>query len=208
MLCKVNISDYLATDTVLYSISSITVWLHSNKYDNVVNYPLKYNSAIPLKVTTTISPYVYRNILVLNGTTVATTTGGGPDTTKNVTSSSTNCTGAIILDAKDEGASSGTSGTAITFTNLNFIVTSNTRAYFTRKDFSNDITGYPIDIRAIGKQARFIFYGVHNNTEYIGGLMLEKDTTATTGSIALWNAKWYIKVNFNGEIIKIPYYWD
>lgn len=67
------------------------------------------------------------------------------------------------------------------------------------------ITWKPKDIRAIWDLVSFIFYGV-NDTDYIGGLMQEKSNTATTGSITLWNAKWYIKVLFNGEYIKIPYY--
>lgn len=36
--------------------------------------------------------------------------------------------------------------------------------------------------------------------------MLSKETTATTWNVTLWNAVWYIKVNLNGEIVKIPYY--
>lgn len=73
------------------------------------------------------------------------------------------------------------------------------------KKSSKDITGTPINVSAIGSQARLLFYGLHN-AEYKGGIMLNKTTTATTGSITLGNAVGYIKVNFNGEIIKIPYY--
>ena len=37
-------------------------------------------------------------------------------------------------------------------------------------------------------------------------IMLEKSSSANTWEITLWNAVGYISVNFNGEIIKIPYY--
>jgi len=53
-----------------------------------------------------------------------------------------------------------------------------------------------------------IIYGRSYDNDYIGGIMLGKENNATTGSITLWNAVWYIKVRFNGEYIKIPYYWD
>lgn len=69
------------------------------------------------------------------------------------------------------------------------------------------ITWKPTTIRAIWELGSFNLYGVYNN-DYIGGLMIKKDTTATTGSITLWNAKGYIKVLFNNEYIKIPYYGD
>jgi hypothetical protein len=36
--------------------------------------------------------------------------------------------------------------------------------------------------------------------------MVKKDTTATTGEITPWNFTGYIKVRFNWEYIKIPYY--
>lgn len=44
--------------------------------------------------------------------------------------------------------------------------------------------------------------------EYIGWIMLKKDTTATTWNISLWNAVGYITINFNWEVLKIPYYND
>lgn len=51
-------------------------------------------------------------------------------------------------------------------------------------------------------------YWKHIDSIYYGWIMTWKGTTATTWSITLWNAKWYIRVNLNGEIVKIPYYWD
>lgn len=32
-------------------------------------------------------------------------------------------------------------------------------------------------------------------------------TTATTWSVTLWNAEWYITIQINGLTKKIPYYW-
>ena len=43
--------------------------------------------------------------------------------------------------------------------------------------------------------------------EFINKLIWEISTTATTGSVSLWNAVWYIEQNIAGiGIVKIPYY--
>lgn len=70
-------------------------------------------------------------------------------------------------------------------------------------------TGYrdmPREIKNIWDFTTCTLYGIHTDGVYYGGVMLEKTTTITAGSISPSNFVWYIKVNFNGEIIKIPYY--
>lgn len=62
------------------------------------------------------------------------------------------------------------------------------------------------EVKYIWGQVICFLYWIDSDGVYKGGIMLDKDTTATTGSITLGNAVGYIKVNFNGEIIKIPYY--
>lgn len=49
-------------------------------------------------------------------------------------------------------------------------------------------------------------YWVHTDNIYYGGLMMDKTNTATTWNITPGNFVGYIKVNLNGEIVKIPYY--
>ena len=46
----------------------------------------------------------------------------------------------------------------------------------------------------------------NNEGNYKWWIMLSKETSATTWNITPWNFEWYIKVNLNGEIVKIPYY--
>lgn len=50
----------------------------------------------------------------------------------------------------------------------------------------------------------FIFWV--NDGKFYGGIMMEKSSSSSTGNIALGNAVGYIKVYFNWEYIKIPYY--
>ena len=63
----------------------------------------------------------------------------------------------------------------------------------------------PTEIKEIWELLTCGLYWVFNN-QYNGGIMLEKSNSATTWNITLWNAQWYIKVLFNWEYIKIPYY--
>ncbi len=66
---------------------------------------------------------------------------------------------------------------------------------------------YPETQANIWSLNKFVLYWNNpNNNTFYGGLMIKKDTTATTGSITLWNAVWFIVVNFNWELLKIPYY--
>jgi len=50
-------------------------------------------------------------------------------------------------------------------------------------------------------------YWMHIDDIYYWWIMIWTSSSATTWSITLWNAVWYITVNLNGETLKIPYYW-
>lgn len=65
---------------------------------------------------------------------------------------------------------------------------------------------YPTNVKTIWVQTTGTIYGVYADKKYYGGIMLEKDTSATTWEITPGNFVGYITVNFNGEIVKIPYY--
>lgn len=69
-------------------------------------------------------------------------------------------------------------------------------------------TLHPRENKDIWALSGATLYGLHTDKNYYGGIMLEKSTEANTGDITLGNAVGFITVNFNGEIIKIPYYWD
>lgn len=72
----------------------------------------------------------------------------------------------------------------------------------------NQIAIYPKEIKNLWNLVIGTIYGNYNDNKYVWGIMLNKATTATTGSITLWNAVGFITVDYNGEIIKIPYYWN
>lgn len=65
---------------------------------------------------------------------------------------------------------------------------------------------FPREIVEIWWQATTTLYGKDVSWRYVWWIMLWISTSATTWSIALWNAVWYITVNFNWNTYKIPYY--
>lgn len=67
------------------------------------------------------------------------------------------------------------------------------------------VSGNPTEVKSIWNMWYIIIYWKIWNS-YKGGIMIDKDTSATTWAITLWDAVGYIKVNLNGEIVKIPYY--
>ena len=69
----------------------------------------------------------------------------------------------------------------------------------------NNVYLTPKDVKSLWETTIALLYWNYN-WEFNWWIFLWKSSTATTWSITLWNAVWYITVNFNGEIIKIPYY--
>lgn len=65
---------------------------------------------------------------------------------------------------------------------------------------------YPRELKEIWELASTTLYGRDVNWWYKGWIMLWTSTTATTWSITLWNAVWYITVSLNWNLVKIPYY--
>jgi len=64
----------------------------------------------------------------------------------------------------------------------------------------------PSEVKGIWIEIYPTLYWNDSNWNYIWWIMVKKDTTATTGEITPWNFTGYIKVRFNWEYIKIPYY--
>ena len=52
------------------------------------------------------------------------------------------------------------------------------------------------------------YWTFSGDNKFYGWIMLWTNEKATTWNITLWNAVGYITVNLNGEIVKIPYYWN
>lgn len=63
----------------------------------------------------------------------------------------------------------------------------------------------PLELKTIWKNIR-IYTFWNKDWTFKRWAMIDKDTSATTWEITLWNAVWYIKVRYDWEYIKIPYY--
>ena len=70
----------------------------------------------------------------------------------------------------------------------------------------NVIPLLPTEVVNIWEVEYATLYGNHTDGKYYWGLVVGTDTSATTGSITLGNAVGYLKVNYNWNIVKIPYY--
>ena len=64
----------------------------------------------------------------------------------------------------------------------------------------------PKSVKEIGDLGDNTLFWKHIDNKFYGWIMLGKVNSATTGSVTLWNAVWFIEVNFNWELLKIPYY--
>jgi len=74
--------------------------------------------------------------------------------------------------------------------------------------YKSGIDILPKGVSRVWVQAVGTIYGVHTDNIYHGGIMMDKSSTATTGNITPGNIVGYIRVNLNGDIVKIPYYYD
>lgn len=70
---------------------------------------------------------------------------------------------------------------------------------------SKGINWIPKTINIIGTQWIIIIYGL-NKDGYYGGIITWTSEEAYTGAIAPWNFVGYLEVNYNGSIVKVPYY--
>lgn len=66
----------------------------------------------------------------------------------------------------------------------------------------------PRELKGLGQFIWWTLAGKHTDGTYYWWYMVWKSTSATVGNVTLWNAVGYITVNLNGEIVKIPYYWN
>lgn len=64
---------------------------------------------------------------------------------------------------------------------------------------------YPTEIKWIWEKTSGVIYGNYNDN-YIGGIIRNTTKTATAGSITLGNCVGFLELNYNGKIVKIPYY--
>ena len=71
----------------------------------------------------------------------------------------------------------------------------------------NGLVLQPRTVEDLWELAMWTVYWRHpNDWVFYGGIMMDKDTVALAWEITPWNFVWYIRVNFNWEVIKIPYY--
>lgn len=73
------------------------------------------------------------------------------------------------------------------------------------RDFEYDHMGYPADVKEIWEQTSINIYWVHDWI-FRGWIIRQTTSTATTWAITLWNAVWFLEINFNWQIVKVPYY--
>ena len=64
----------------------------------------------------------------------------------------------------------------------------------------------PKSVKEIWELGDNTLFWKHIDNKFYGWIMLGTVNSATTGNITLWNAVWFIEVNFNWELLKIPYY--
>ncbi len=65
---------------------------------------------------------------------------------------------------------------------------------------------YPDEVKNIWETTEVIIYGTNKDWVYIWGVIVWETTDIKTGSITLWNAVWFLEINYNWEIVKVPYY--
>ena len=73
---------------------------------------------------------------------------------------------------------------------------------------TNDWFIRPTSLKDIWQTTTWTIYWKHIDNTYYWWIMIEKTEEAYTWNITPWNFAWYIVVNFNWELIRIPYYHD
>jgi len=66
---------------------------------------------------------------------------------------------------------------------------------------------YPYKLSNIGTSSQAVLYGVNpKDNVYIWGIVTDTATNVNTGEITLGNAVGFLEVNYNWQIVKVPYY--
>jgi len=65
---------------------------------------------------------------------------------------------------------------------------------------------YPDEVKNIWETTEVIIYGTNKDWVYIWGVIVWETNDIKTWSITLWNAVWFLEINYNWEIVKVPYY--
>ena len=68
------------------------------------------------------------------------------------------------------------------------------------------VGGTPKQIKAIWEFIVVHLYGNNDKGVFKGGIITWTTESVETGSITLWNAVWFLEINYNGQIVKVPYY--
>jgi len=68
------------------------------------------------------------------------------------------------------------------------------------------VGGTPKQIKTIWEFIVVHLYGNNDKGVYKGGIITWTTESVETGSITLWNAVWFLEINYNGQIVKVPYY--
>lgn len=67
----------------------------------------------------------------------------------------------------------------------------------------------PVEVKNIGEIWYWVSYWNYpRDNKFYWWIIIWTNQKATTWNITLWNAVGFITVNLNGEIVKIPYYWN
>lgn len=78
--------------------------------------------------------------------------------------------------------------------------------YITKASNDKKIYIIPTIIKNLWESVSWIIFWLNSNWNFMWWFMYWLSGSATTWNITLWNAVWYITVNFNWQIVKIPYY--
>lgn len=69
-----------------------------------------------------------------------------------------------------------------------------------------NITFSPNEVKNIGEFSVCFLYWVDKDWIFKWWIITWESTSATTWSLTLWNAVGFLEVNYNGDMVKIPYY--
>lgn len=71
---------------------------------------------------------------------------------------------------------------------------------------TSNIGAIPREIEELWDLWTWTLYWNHIDWSYHGWIITWTTESATTWSVSLWNAVWYLEINYNWQIVKVPYY--
>jgi hypothetical protein len=198
MLSKTKTTDTILANTIIKRLeqtsgTTASQSMNITRWANMGSIKNEFSSPISIKLHLIHLAFLagggsYGSNYIKLGTSDSNATqvwSGGGTAPKEITTNNVTIPAGATYYVYDGSTGAGSGGTTVAFEYTEFILAEDVQNTYDKKTFTTEVTGYPREISEIGKQARFIFYGVYNDTEYLGGIMLEKTTTATTGNITL-----------------------